>query len=222
MLKIILTIRAWVNRKLFPASHYRLAPISSKFGFDRGTPIDRFWIDKFMDENKLYVKRRIMEITDSAYTVKYGEDRVVQSDILDINPKNKKANIHGDLRHLYSIKSNTYDCVILTHVLGLIDDIHSAASECYRILKPGGVLLFTSSCLGPVLGEQVYWRFTANSIHFLFGKYFKSNQMQIKTFGNAMSGQCFWVGMSQEDMDLKSLEYNDVRFPCIVTMRAIK
>ena len=163
-----------------------------------------------------------MEITDPACTIKFGEDRVTQSDVLDIDPKNKKANIHGDLRDLKQISDCTYDCIILTHVLGLIDDVHAAASECYRILKPGGVLLFTSSCLGPVLGEQVYWRFTANSIRFLFGKYFKPNQMQINTMGNALAGQCFWIGMSQEDLSLNELEYNDPRFPCIVTMRAIK
>lgn len=222
MLKIIFSIRAWINRKLFPASRYKLAPISSKFGFDRGTPIDRYWIEKFLTKNNTYIQGEVLEVTDSAYTARFGKDRVTSSDVLDIDPKNKKANIRGDLRHLSSISDNAYDCVILTHVLGLIDDVQAAASECYRILKPGGVLLFTSSCLGAVLGEQVYWRFTANSIGFLFGRYFNSNQMQIKTFGNALAGQCFWVGMSQEDLNSGDLDFNDPRFPCIVTMRAIK
>src|SRR3972149_8901614 len=147
---MISKIRALIMRLFRPAGLYWLArpsakPLSHKFGFDRGNPIDRYWIEKFLTANKKLITGRCLEVTDSFYTIKFGL-KVTKSDVLDINPKNKLATIHGDLKHLTTVKSNTYDCLILTHVLGLIDDVQAAACECHRILKPGGVLLFTSSC----------------------------------------------------------------------------
>lgn len=211
-------------RRLFPANNYWLArrslqPLSSRFGFDRGSPIDRFWIEKFLSANSSHIRGRVLEITDDNYTRKYGGQKIRTSDVLDIDPGNRRANIHGDLKSLPGIKNNTYDCVILTHVLGLIDDVFAVSSEIHRILRPGGILLFTSSCLGPVLGEKIYWRFTPNSVNFIF-KNFRSRQ--VKTYGNVLAGQAFWVGMAQQDLDPKELDYNDPRYPCIVTLKAVK
>lgn len=223
MYNLLSTIRAKINRTLRPPGRYylinrSLKPLSTKFGFDRGKPIDRYWIEKFLSDNTKYIKGRVLEITDNKYTKKFGKGKVDYSDILDINVKNKKANIIGDLRNLKNkIESDTYDCIILTHVLGLIDEYQSVISECRRILKPNGVLLYTGSCLGPVLGEKVYWRFTPNSVKLIFKKYLKPKKLVIKSYGNVLVGQSFWVGMSQEDLTLKELEYNDKRFPCIVT-----
>jgi SAM-dependent methyltransferase len=223
MIKILLYIRALINRFLFPANSYykatkTLKPASTKFGFDRGTPIDRFWIEDFLENNKKHIKGTVLEITDPAYTKKYGGKKVKRSDVLDIDSSNKKANINGDLRNLKAIiKDNTYDCVILTHVLGLIDDYASAIIEIKRILKPNGVLLYTGSCLGPILGEKVYWRFTPNSVKYIFETHFKPSRLKIETYGNVLTGQAFWVGMAQEDLTKYELGYNDPRFPCAVS-----
>lgn len=214
MIKYILKTRAALNRFFVPR---KLRPLSSKFGFDRGTPVDRFWIEDFMEKNKKFVKGNVLEITDPAYTLKYGGKNVKHSDVLDIDVKNKKANIKGDLRNLKGkIKGNTYDCIILTHVLGLVDDYDSAISEMYRILKPGGSILYTGSCLGPILGEKVFWRFTPNSVRYIFEKHFKPSKIKTETYGNVLTGQAFWVGMAQEDLTRKELEFKDPRFPCSV------
>ncbi len=224
MITLILKIRAWLNRQVFKKSKRyfvpvrSLKPISRKFGFDRGVPIDRYWIESFLQANSHHIKGHVLEITDSKYTSKFGKG-VILSDVLDIDKKNKKANIHGDLRNLKGIvKDNTYDCVILTHVLGLIDDCEAAISECYRILKPGGVVLFTSSCLGfGTPKEKIYWRFTRNSIRYLLEKYFNEKKTSVFTYGNVLAGQFFWVGMAQEDLSVAELEFNDPNYPCIVT-----
>ncbi len=229
LLNTIFKIRAIINRGLNPRKSYYLAkknvkPISGKFGFDRGRPIDRFFIENFMEMSKKYVKGRILEITDNNYSLKYGEERVAKVDVLDINPKNKKANIIGDLRNLKAqVKSNTYDTIILTHVLGLIDDIGAVLTECNRILKPGGTLLFTGSSLGPVLeNNEVYWRFTENSVKYIMKRYFKPKKLYVKSYGNALVGQAFFVGMAQEDLTDKELSYEDKRFPCVVSAIVIK
>lgn len=204
-------------RTLKPKSGYSLAPLSAKFGFDRGTPIDRLWIENFLETNCHFITGHVLEITDATYTKKFGQAKI--SDVLDINPKNTKANIIGDLRNLKNIKNNTYDCIILTHVLGLIDDLPSAVSEIHRILKVGGTVLVTSSCLSPDYDHQAYWRFTENGLRYLFDKKFS---VTTNSYGNVLAGQAFWVGMSQQDLTAEQLNFNDPRYPCVVTLCATK
>lgn len=228
IIAIINLIRRPMVRLLWPASNYWLAtkslkPLSNKFGYDRGLPIDRYWIESFLETNRNLIHGHCLEVTDDAYTKKYGGDRVTKSDVMDIDSKNKKATIYADIRDIKSVKSNTFDTIILTHVLGIIDDFHAAVSECHRILKSGGVIIATSSCLSPTYDpSQNMWRFTPSGAKYLFTKHFGEGQVEIEQFGNALAGQCFWVGMSQEELTQEQLDYKDPKFPCVVGIIATK
>jgi len=221
-------VRAKMMRFIKPNESYWLAtkslePISMKFGYDRGTPIDRYWIESFLEKNKQYIKGHCLEVTDSAYTIRFGEDRVKKMDVLDIDTSNKKATLYGDLRNLKDIPSNSFDTLVMTHVLGIIDDCQSAANECYRILKPGGTLLLTVSSISPTRDMDLNcWRFSIPAIKYLFGSLFKEKNMDIQGYGNVLAGQCFWVGMSQEELTKKQLDFVDPRFTCLVSLRATK
>lgn len=224
----LLRVRRIFTLWLRPQRDYFLAtkntdPLSAKYGFDRGTPIDRYYIEVFLAQNKQHIKGVCLEITDDLYTRRFGEDRVTRRDVLDINPKNLQANIHGDLRNLKGVTSNMYDTVILTQVLGMIDDIHAVIRECHRILKPGGALILTSSCVSPVYNQATsYWRFTIFSIRYLLQMKFRGVDCHVESYGNVLSGQCFWVGMAQEELSQDQLEINDPRFPLIIGAVAIK
>lgn len=208
---------------LFPTQEKSLQPISSKYGFDRGKPIERYYIESFLDENKEYIKGKCLEVQNNDYTRHFGGDRVARSDILDIDRNNKQATIYGDLRHIENVPSDTYDCLVITQTLGMIDDYAAAAGECFRILKPGGVLLVTGSAMGPIFGAgTVYWRMTPDSARFVFGRYFAKENLFIRSYGNVLAGQCFWVGLSSDELSAPELEYNDPRFPIITAVRAKK
>lgn len=221
------TIRGKINRTIKPVESLLVTkstkPISTKFGFDRGKPIDRYWIEKFIKANKNYIKGRCLEIGDSRYTQLFGENRITKIDVLDIDKKNKTANIYADLRKMPNIVSNTYDCIILTHVLGMVDNLNSAVSELHRILKPGGTILATSASLSPTYDlTSNYWRFTVAGFRYLFSKKFTPKKINALSYGNVLTGQYFWVGLSSEDLKLKDLDYDDPSFPCIVAIRATK
>ena len=229
--KKLLAARAVLTRILKPKSGYflfkipkrNLQPLSRKYGFDRGQPIDRFYIEKFLKENESVIKGACLEIHDNDYTVRFGKNKVIKSDILDIDQNNKQATIYGDLRNLQNIQKNTYDCLIITQTLGMIDDYEAAVREIHRILKPDGCLLLTVSATAPILDpEKSFWRFTQASINYIFGKYFKKNKMQTKSYGNVLAGQAFWVGLAVEDMEKSELEFNDPLYPLIIALRAYK
>ncbi len=51
-----------------------LEPVSKVFGFDRGTPIDRVYIEDFIKKNSKYIKGVVCEIAENTYSRKFGFD----------------------------------------------------------------------------------------------------------------------------------------------------
>lgn len=218
LISLLGRIRAPFVRFTKPKSKYPLFPISTKFGFDRGTPIDRFYIELFLSENLKYIHGKCLEIGNNKYTLKYGGAKVSKSDVLDVDTKNKKANIYGDIRNLHNIPDNTYDCVIITHTLGVIDDHESAVREVVRILKTGGTLLITVSSVGVMQNpEQCFWRYTPVALKYLFGKHVLSKNITVRSYGNILAGQAFWVGLAKEEFTEDELLFDDPRYAVIST-----
>ena len=121
----------------------RLTLVSRKFGYDRGQPIDRYYIENFLGCQAKDIKGRVLEIKDDTYSRRYGGSRVEVSDVLDILEDNPWATVVADLTHAPHVPSDTFDCILCTQTLHLIYDVRSAISTLHRILKPGGVLLVT-------------------------------------------------------------------------------
>lgn len=221
--RVMRVMRPKTGYFLFPVPARRLDPISSKFGYDRGTPVDRYYIETFLDRVKSEIRGNCLEVTDSAYTKRFGEGRVTESAVVDIDSKNPEATIVADLRDMKSVASDTFDTIIATHTFGVIDDFESAIRECARVLKPGGTLLATVSSLGVAADpELAYWRFTKASARYVFGKYFDQETLDVSTLGNVLSGQAFWVGLAAEELSKDELSFVDERYPIIVCVRAKK
>jgi len=195
-------------------------PISDIYGLDRGIAIDRFYIEKFLEENKTCIRGSCLELLNNNYTIKYGGKNVLKSDVLDIEKDNKEANIIGDLRDLKKIiPDNSYDCIILTQVLQFIDDYNLALLECKRILKPGGYLLITApsisriDCVAGVGGD--FWRFTKASLNYILND--KFSYVNVSSFGNVNIGASFLIGLSEQDISKHSYNLNDENFPILIT-----
>jgi SAM-dependent methyltransferase len=203
----------------------RLHPISSKFGYDRGTPIDRYYMEAFLRGNKHDIKGRVLEIRDSAYTLKFGDDRVIISDVLDIDAKNHRATLIADLADASGVPADLFDCIICTQTLQMIYDVRSAVSHLYRILKPGGVLLVTTHGTGMLDAGECYceyWRFTVASARKLFAEFFPMENVQVESHGNVFALLTFLEGLALEEVRTKELDYHDSRYELLITVRAIK
>src|SRR6185503_10443139 len=70
-----------------------VAPISRHWGFDRGLPIDRYYIEAFLERCSGDVHGRVMEIGDATYTNRFGKGRVTRSDVLHISGNGTAATI---------------------------------------------------------------------------------------------------------------------------------
>ena len=54
----------------------KLSPVSRNFGFERGTPVDRYYIEAFLAQCSGDVRGRVLEVADNSYTVKFGGKNV--------------------------------------------------------------------------------------------------------------------------------------------------
>lgn len=227
IMRILNIVRAHVVRFIKPRASYMRTrsqnPISVKYGFDRGKPVDRLFIERFLEENKRAIRGKCLEVVDNSYTVRFGGTRVTTSDVIDIFPT-AKANIHGDLRNLReSIADNEYDCLIVTQTFNVIDDYGAAIAECRRILKPGGTLLVTMPTVSPAWNLAInLWRFTPESSRYVFEKFFDPKKITISAFGNKPLAEAFWLGMAVEDMATEEITRKDESFPVIVGIQAVK
>ena len=204
----------------------RTSPVSRNWGFDRGRPIDRYYIEGFVATHADDIRGSVLELLDADMTTNYGGDRVTRSDVLDIDPGNYQATIIADLRSADQIESETYDCFILTQTLHLIDDIEAALQHAHRILKPGGILLATFPCISKVSEEHGspadQWRLTATAARRLFESAFLPSNIEVESRGNVLTATAFLYGLACEDVDAQALDVDDSSCPLIVTVRASK
>ncbi len=201
----------------------RLTPISRDWGSERGEPVDRYYIERFLERNRQFIRGNCLEVFDSAYARRFGT--TTRIDVLDIDRNNPRATVFGDLQRLDAIADETYDCFIMTQTLQYIPDLHAAVAETFRILKPGGTLLMTVPFLIRLDDNKTandFWRFTPNSVRMLLGKHVADGDLEITSPGNVLTGQAFWIGLAQEDLRARHLAHEDSQYPIIVTARATK
>lgn len=203
----------------------RVTPFCNEFGYKRGGPIDRYYIENFLTAQKQFIKGRVLEIGDNEYTLKFGSE-VIQSDVLHVNASNPVATIIGDLTSAPQIPDNTFDCIILTQTLHLIYDYKAALQTIKRILKPRGILLMTSPGITPIdqsdWNETWYWSFTDKSIKKLLSESFTVDKIQVETFGNVYAATTFLFGMGLPEVSKEKLNHNDPQYQVIITAIAKK
>jgi SAM-dependent methyltransferase len=205
-----------------------LAPIDPVFGWSRGTVIDRFYIDRFLDEHRADIRGRVLEIGDPTYTRRFGDDRVEREDVLHYVEGNPLATMVGDLEDGEGIPSDAFDCVILTQTLQMIYDARAAVRTLHRILKPGGVVLMTGHGTSRIArhieqddwGE--YWRFTRLSGRLLFADVFGAENVTAVSYGNVLTCTAFLHGIAAEELEPAELEHLDRNFELLVAVHARK
>ncbi|HET7293207.1 MAG TPA: polysaccharide deacetylase family protein [Vicinamibacteria bacterium] len=204
----------------------RVRPLDPDWGYSRGTPVDRVYIERFLAAHALDIQGDVLEVQESDYARRFGGERVSRADVLDIVPENARAGIVADLRAAPSIPADSYDCVILTQTAHVVDDVRSVLAECRRILKPGGVLLATFPaasrvCLeyGP---EGDHWRLTEAGARLLAGESFGGEHVEAAAYGNVLTNAAFLYGAAAHELRPEELDAADPYYPLLVGVRATK
>jgi hypothetical protein len=201
------------------------APVSRTFGFERGRPIDRWYIERFLSSHSADVRGRVLEVAESTYTEWYGHDRVETSDVLYATEGHPKTTIVGDLTTGVGIPEAAFDCFICTQTLQFIYDVRAATAGTRALLAPGGVLLATVPGISQISREDMrdwgdWWRFTARSAQRLFADVYGEDHVEVTQHGNVHAAAAFLYGLAAEDVGAAALEAVDPDFHLLITIRA--
>nr|WP_294697098.1 class I SAM-dependent methyltransferase [uncultured Friedmanniella sp.] len=204
----------------------RVEPLSRHFGFDRGLPVDRYYIERFLEENASAIAGHVLEIGDAAYTRRFGGRQVTSIDVLNIDAGYSETTIVGDLARADHIPSDSFDCLVITQTLHLIYDLPAAVQTLRRILRPGGVVLTTFPGISPLStdrwAETWYWALTPLSAERLFSEAFGSDHVEVASHGNVLTSIAFLEGLAARELRRTELDTHDPQFPMLVTVRAVK
>lgn len=204
----------------------RLTPISRDFGYDRGQPVDRYYIEAFLASHAAEVRGHVVEVGDDAYTRRFGGDSVTRRDILHVSADNPQATLIADLADAANVPSDRFDCVIVTQTLHLIYDMGAAVRTLHRILRPGGVCLATVPGISQVgrgaWQDTWYWALTGTAARRLFSDAFGGEGVSVETHGNVLASCAFLQGIASDELTRTELDYHDPSFPLVVTVRAVK
>ena len=204
----------------------RTDPVSRDWGYDRGVPVDRRYIDEFLAAHSSDVQGVVLEVQEDDFTLAFGGPRVTAHEILDIDPSNARATVLADLRSAPQLPAEAFDCIILTQTVHVIDDMAAALGECYRLLKPGGVLLATLPSASRVCLEYGQhgdlWRMTPAGARALCESAFTPSEASYDTFGNVLTTAAFLQGLGCQELTDAEFEVRDPYFPLLTGVRAKK
>jgi hypothetical protein len=200
-------------------------PISRQFGLDRGSPIDRYYMRKFLEENKSLIHGKLIEIGDNNFSRMYGS-KVSSYDILHVE-KSKKVTIVGDLTNTDTLPENLSDCFICTQVFNFIYDFHAAIRGAHFLLKPGGAILATVGGISQVSRYDAdrwghYWGFYPQGIEKAFKAVFGDANVEVKVFGNSLVAAAFVKGVAFEELTIEELDFVDQDYPVSICIKAFK
>ena len=200
-------------------------PASRQFGADRGKPVDRWYIEDFLERNRTDVRGRVLEVAESTYTQWYGDEEVTSSDVLYAAEGNPDATVVGDLMTGDGIAEANWDCFICTQTLQFISDPRAAVHGIHRLLAPGGVVLATVPGISQIstVDDEAWgdwWRFNVRGAHLLFGDVFGARNVTVERHGNVKVASAFLYGMAVEDLAPEDLRREDPGYHMLTCIRA--
>jgi hypothetical protein len=207
-------------------SFRRLTPISPIFAIDRGLPIERYYIEKFLDARREDVRGVAMEFGDTFYLDKFGDDRVTTKEVFSYVEADG-ATVVGDLTGDVAPTVPPLDCIVCTQTIQMIYDIELSVRRLSAMLKPGGVLLLTThgtSKVGRHLdtdGWAEYWHLTQQAVRTLFERNFEGT-FEVEAYGNVLAATSALHGLSASELTPAELDFKDRDFDVIIGARAVR
>jgi SAM-dependent methyltransferase len=203
----------------------RREPFSGYYGFDRGTPVDRFYIERFLAKHARDIRGTVLEVGSARYARAFREPPPDRVEIVDIDAGNPETSIVADLSEPSSLPPGRFDCFILIQTLQLVADLDAALANAWQSLASGGVLLvsvpgITRSDPDHVKADR--WRFTPAGLDTLLAGTCSKGVREVTGYGNLTSAMAFLLGLAAEELEESELTAMDPHFTVSVCARVEK
>jgi len=198
----------------------RTAPFSTSFGFDRGTPVDRYYLHRFLEAHRGSITGDVLEIQSPGYTERYGRD-VRRAHTVDIDPRFGPTYRVDLARSRGVIPDAAYDCVLLPNTLSLLRDVEPCLAQVLRIVRPGGSILASTSVFVPLVSDAPdYWRMSLAGWTEVLGRIWGDAEVDLEAHGNCLAAVAAMLGLAAEELSEEELDVEDPRYPVLITVRA--
>jgi SAM-dependent methyltransferase len=200
----------------------RTAPFPDN-GWHRGTPVDRVYIARFLEQHRADIRGRVLEVKDAQYTDRFGTG-VTESVVLDIDASNPHVTLLGDLARPEELPTDAFDCFILTQTLQYPDDLAAAIRSTHQVLRPGGVVLATVPVMSQLENHSGAdrWRLTAAGCRDLFAPVFGVENTSVASFGNLLTAVAALTGLAAEELREEDLWPSAPELQVLAAVRAVK
>jgi SAM-dependent methyltransferase len=198
----------------------RLAPICPVFGSSRGTPIDRVYLNKFVEQISSRVAGRALEIGGvSDNKTHYGFNSCTEYHGLEMKVGPGVTYV-GDAHNTGLIEPESFDSILLFNVLEHCHTPQTVIDNIHGWLKPGG------SCFLMVPSAQRvhdypadYWRPMPDGIKHLFRNY---KETQLYVYGNPVTVIAAMMGVAAEELLANEVDPCNPEYPVATCAVATK
>lgn len=194
----------------------RLRPFTT-WGIERGTPLERYYVDRFIAARADRVTGRVLEVGAAEYATRFGR-RVRSVDVLDVDPANRIATRVGDLGTPGVLEADRWDCFLLLFTLQYPRDLTTALAQSWACLAPGGTLFLAVPGLtrmDPDNRANDRHRFTPVRLRELLAETCGDAEVEVETYGNLLVVVAYLLGLAAEDLRADELAVADPDFPLV-------
>lgn len=198
----------------------RTDPFSARYGFERGTPVDRVYIEAFLSRHAEAIRGDVLEVLDPTYAERFGGARVRAAHVVDVDPRNERATVIADLGEPGSLPPDAFDCFILTQTLQLIGDVETTLENAWRSLRPGGTLLISvpvSSMVEPSYPDL--WRWTPEGLRRQLDRVLPDAETAVVGYGSLLTVVAFLYGLAAEELRPSEIGRVDPAYPLVACAR---
>ena len=200
----------------------RTTPFSSRFGFERGTPIDRYYLHRFFDASRHLITGRVLEVQTASYTERFGQ-HVTRSETFDIVPEFHPTYL-CDFAHADDVLApDAYDCLLLPNTFPHFRELDRCLAQAIRVVRQGGTILASAGGLIPLTGDVAdYWRLSPDGWRELLTKTWHGADVTVAGHGNCLAAIAAQLGLAVEELTAAELDVADARYPVLTTIRCQK
>ena len=203
-----------------------VTPIDPNWGFERGTPIDRVYVERFVGAHAADIRGRVLEIAAPDYTNTFGRG-VEQVDILMATEGNPQATIVGDLTDAPHIPTTRSTARSSRRRSSSSTTSAPRSRRCNESSRPA------ACCSRPCpdsrrsrrledeeFGE--WWHYTGRSVRRLAEEAFGAGERRGRDVRERPRGVGFLYGLAASDLESEELDAHDPLYEVVIGLRAVK
>ena len=198
----------------------RLWPFSQRFGFDRGAPIDRYYMQQFIRSIRPVVRGRCLEIGGYRLNNWLYRFNVDEFRTLELEQSHIADDLVGDAADRGVLEPASWDSILAFHVLEHCPDPFSVVSNMRAWLRPNG-----HACVAVPCAQRVhsypgdYWRFMPEGLRVLFRDF---SEVNVSAYGNPLTVVSNYMGLSHTELVAQDLDAAHPDYPVLACVVARK